>query len=220
MRPQMETSSAQENPAPHQEAKEPPTAPCEALALVDYDNVRTIRRESSALDYQTNLETIVDRIADALPPDTRIDRVSIRLYGGWIDAFNRVTPHGESLRRNLGAARSRRRGTSFSAEIAYSPAALSGEVLRGTLRRKPCEGFFYQKMVDSMLCLDAVHFAEYMPTIVASDDDDVFIGALVASKRGVYPVSLLRSRATGKGLNDHLAGTYRLKLVNAFGDSA
>lgn len=186
----------------------------EAIALVDYDNVRLHRREDTEAAHEENLEDIVARLATYAKSEIRPREIALRLYDGWVSATNQLTQRANRVLKSLGAARVRREGITFRAEMVFAPALAPTRRLVGTFRHQA--GTPVQKMVDSMLCLDAIYFSEISATMIASDDDDIFVGALAASARRSSAIHLLRARPIGEGLNDNLASDHALVIRPIF----
>lgn len=175
--------------------------------LVDYDNVRPLQ-ERTLGDVTLNLEILVDGLVGICRSFVYpIDELLLRLYGGWIDEDGRLTRNAEWILSTLGRHRGRRDGIRVSPRIITSLAHLPGEILVGTVRSRTSPP--RQKMVDGIITVDAMYFAEQADWIllVVSDDDDLVPAALVASittSRSNSFVYWARKRLVGGGLNDPL----------------
>lgn len=173
----------------------------ETHALVDFDNARPSQRDARAMEVEGDLLAVV-RCAVALcrvhVPNTT--DLTIRLYGGWLCQRGQFTSRANRLLGCLSAARSRFNGIRVHADLALGLAAGGHSRLTGTLRtdRTPIE----QKMVDTLLAMDAIHFASGGPIIILSDDDDFVPPLLACSSFRQGAVIACRERAGGRGLND------------------
>jgi hypothetical protein len=175
------------------------------FALVDYDNVRG-RDEDNERDVESNLLEIVPRVvAEAGREFQRPRELLLRIYGGWIDEKGQRTRRGEWVLVGLTWYRGRSGPTIVKPALVTSLACRPADTLVGTARQTP--GGLRQKMVDSMVAVDARHFARDLESqvIVYSDDDDLVPGLLSATAH-THPVRMhwLRHRKVGSGMNDHL----------------
>lgn len=182
----------------------------QAFALVDYDNVKTTRRESARLDVHSNLNEIVESIA-AVRRDYswQVGEIVIRLYGGWISESGQYTQLASWLLSVLGDFRGRRSGVRIRPELATGLISVPEITFLGTHRRN--SGQKLQKLVDSMMAVDLFHLGieSDCPLLVFSNDDDIVPPVLYAATRQ-RPPALLRSRAAGDGLNDHALMPFNL----------
>ena len=178
-----------------------------AVCLVDYDNVRNVRERTMA-DVDLNLDILVERlVAISKTMATTINELLLRLYGGWVDEYGRLTKNAEWILALLSQQRGRRSGVRIKPTLITSLAASPADRLVGTFRSLVTPP--RQKMVDGILTLDAVYFAEQGDWLVfiVSDDDDLVPAALAASGRLVISersICLVRKRLPGEGLNDSL----------------
>jgi hypothetical protein len=168
-------------------------------ALVDYDNAREIRREITASDVQANLDRIASRVAEHAKTYAGALEVRMRLYGGWTDLEGRYTRQAERVMAAVESVRGTRGRVRVMPEVATTLAAAPAYELKGLHRVR--DGIPVQKMVDTVLCIDAVHLGRFGAVAIVSDDDDIMIGALAAGVAG-GTVHLLRERSEGRGLND------------------
>lgn len=180
------------------------------IALVDYDNIKSIRPDKVDADVRYNLEDITECISGHTRRQSGETELVLRLYGGWTHRDGRYTPLAEMLARAVNDIRGLRNGIRVLPEIATSLAAARGHTLRGLLRRN--SGVAEQKMVDSVLCCDTVHFSTRAPVVVVSDDDDVMVGGLAAASGATFPIHLLRRRAVGSGLNDSACELSKVRI--------
>lgn len=178
----------------------------EVISLVDYDNV-CIQRNTTPADVVLNLSEILNNLRHALDAHAfQADELSVRLYGGWIDEKGRYTRVAEWILAELPNQRGLRNGVRMLPRLVTSLAPGPVVSLVGTYRidsKRP-----RQKMVDSMLVVDALHFAEAegQALIMASDDDDFVPVALATSTDAPGSITLLwlRLRNPGDGINDGL----------------
>ncbi len=171
------------------------------IALVDYDNVRLVRREHTSSEVLQNLDEIVERLLDHLERHRPALEVRLRLYGGWTDFRGQYTLQAEWILAAAATLRGLKRRTRILPDVVTALAALPTHQLRGMFRQRPGVPAV-QKMVDTMLCSDAVFLAATTRVIVVSDDDDVMVGGLAAATQHPTQVHLLRRRKAGTGLND------------------
>lgn len=173
-----------------------------ALALVDYDNVR-LQKERTAADVEYNatrlIETLVGAIRSEMPD---VVEVAVRMYGGWVCEAGTFSRNGEWLLAILPNLRGLRFGLRVLPTLVTSPACLPQEMLVGTVRLRSLP--YRQKMVDVLLAVDAMHFAEEggARVLIVSDDDDLVPCALAVAARAETQLLLLRRRPCGDGLND------------------
>ena len=175
------------------------------VALVDYDNVKSELTEYSSRDVLSNLDDIAQQIVGFLPKvPCAEEEVRMRLYGGWIDESGRFTHRASWIMAALGSLERRRGNTIIIPEIVTSLAVRLGRVLIGTYRAHPTPE---QKMVDTMMTVDAIHFASIPDTfvVIASDDDDMVPSIIAGQRQEHRPMSWLRRRKPcGRGPNDKL----------------
>lgn len=181
------------------------------IALVDYDNVRLERREHTASDVLQNLEEIVERLLDHLKRHRPAREVRVRLYGGWTDFRGHYTMQAEWILAAAAALRGLNKQTRVLPDVVTSLSALPRYRLHGMFRQRPGVPAV-QKMVDTLLCCDAVFLGASTKVVVVSDDDDVMVGALAAATQRPAHVQLLRRRKAGSGLNDFVCQGAGLNL--------
>lgn len=171
----------------------------QCFVLVDYDNVKPIN-EGRVDDVEHNLNQIANAAArlrrEHFPT---VHEVVLRLYGGWVGINGKHTYRAGMLTRVLSTARGRRHGTRVSPEIAYSLLCRPAARLVGTLRGPT------QKMVDTMICIDAVFASTQTncPVAVLSDDDDMVPGLIYSGTIRAGAV-YARRRFVGEGMNDSI----------------
>lgn len=174
-----------------------------AIALLDYDNIVDPRTEHGALDVEANLlalrTTLVTHCQHVV---IGLRELNLRIYGGWLTDRGQYTQRGEWLLKYGSIVRGRVEGVRVLPELATSIAACRSMQLIGSYRKRGTSPV--QKMVDTMMAVDALHYVESDAQLVAivSDDDDLVPPALAAvSKRRAY-VHLVRRRCAGHGIND------------------
>jgi hypothetical protein len=134
--------------------------------------------------------------------DAAASDLDVRLYGGWIDEHGRYTQRAGWLLRGLPSLARRRHGVRLFSHLATCLCCSPRATLLGTFR--PIGRSRGQKMVDTMLAIDATHYATSgFPFMVISDDDDLVPALLNARAIGGKVLSVLRYRHSGTGLNDH-----------------
>jgi hypothetical protein len=175
----------------------------EVIVLVDYDNCRVIPREFGYQDVEYNLTSIVRAVTNicrqVIPSATEL---RLRFYGGWIAQDGLYTARAELLLGCLDAVRGLVDGMRLIPELAIGLARYCTENLVGLVRtdRNPPQ----QKMVDTLIAVDALHVSQEFTIAIVSDDDDLVPAAIGVSASGKGPVHLIRRRAEGRGRNDSL----------------
>lgn len=192
----------------------------QAIALVDYDNVDPPRPNRSREDIEIGLDSVTDALVAYVKEQLHgYDELYMRLYGGWLTERNQLTQRGQDVTGAATFCRGLRSGVRVLPILTTSLAVCSDRALIGTFRTG--RGATGQKMVDTMLSVDAIHFSSLgRPCVlIVSDDDDMVPAAISASKRSVSSVHLLRVRENGRGLNDNLCtsagtkiGTHKIQL--------
>lgn len=180
------------------------------IALIDYDNVRSIRPERNLGDVAQNLESIAEQAVLHMSTNTGATEVVLRLYGGWTDRGGRYTQQAEWVLTGCQQIRGLRRRVRVLPELAISLASVGGYTLKGLFRRNGSAA--EQKMVDTVMCCDAVYLARGAAILLMSDDDDVMIGSLAASTETTQSIHLLRRRASGTALNDSICLEKGIKI--------
>ena len=176
-----------------------------AIALVDYDNVRS-KEERTAGDVVINLMEIIPFVvAEAERSLAQPRELLVRMYGGWVNERGHQSQRGQWLLTALAWYRGRRGRVIVKPSLVTSLACRASDILLGTVRESGTG--VRQKMVDAMLGLDALYFARdhSLPVLIVSDDDDLVPAALsVCSLSQAYRVHWLRRRRPDSGLNDRL----------------
>ena len=168
------------------------------------DNVRPPGRESSVDVVEQNLRVMAESLATwaASHAGLRGAEIELRLYGGWLNETAHFTQRGDWLLKRLHAARGLFSGNRVVPVLPLAIAERNSHVLRGLCRSK--SGVQVQKMVDSMICVDLLHYSRTRSGLIvtASDDDDLVPALLAASLSSTTPLRMLRHRAARHGLND------------------
>ncbi len=124
--------------------------------------------------------------------------MDVRLYGGWVTVSNAHSKVATWALQSIANLRGLYGGYRILPSCAFTLAEVPNVPLIGTLRQSG------QKMVDTMICLDILHYAASdASVIVMSDDDDIIPALLVAASRNPRDLRLVRRRAAGVGKNDH-----------------
>ncbi|HEX2830375.1 MAG TPA: hypothetical protein VHP37_28820 [Burkholderiales bacterium] len=175
----------------------------DAVVLVDYDNIKP-SDEITTKDAADNLIQIrawVDQALAQLP--VRIREVQFRIYGGWTDERGGFTRRGNWVLASLSHVRGLLSGVRYLPAL---PTSIAAKQLRLRGLYRSAGAAMIQKMVDTLMAVDAMHFCESEPIVlaIATDDDDLVPALMAASiKTKVCKVCcLLRVRATGAAIND------------------
>ena len=177
------------------------------IALIDFDNIIPTHESRTDLD----LESKIIKLKNTLIRSTNLDETFIELriyiYGGWIDNCGKHTKRFEQLQRNIYILRTREKSHRLIPQLSLAIQSVRDFRLIGTLRQvisKDGKRSFSQKMVDSMMVVDAIYWADKGKTVhIFSDDDDIIPGAMEASRRsplGNY-IYFHRNRDEANGLN-------------------
>lgn len=161
------------------------------IVLVDYDNVKPIRRDRTAADANYNVELIVDAISQTRAQSfSQFKDVRVRFYGGWTDVSGRLLEAAAWVERAASQVRGRRLGGRIIAELALGLFDSEYGPLRGLYR----DGG--QKMVDTLIVSDAVRItlAYEAKVLVASDDEDMLPGLLACHLH--MPKAVIRRSST------------------------
>lgn len=185
-----------------------------AIALVDYDNVRPTQRETNPDFLEMNLTKVTEGVCSVVKMvmGEAVNELVLRLYGGWTQLNGRYSERGDWLLRRISAARGLHQGIRVLPEMALSIEQRRACRLRGLYRPRP--GGTEQKMVDSMICVDLLHFARCLegPIFVASDDDDMVPALLAAVETDTRSVCVLRHRGQGAASNDDHLKSCRVRV--------
>jgi hypothetical protein len=145
------------------------------LVLVDYDNVKVIRKERSPQEVAFNVETIAlsaAHIRERTFPDFK--DVRLRFYGGWTDSTGARLERGAWVSEACEKIRGRRLGGRITAEMAYGLFDSVYSIFYGLYR----DGG--QKIVDTLIVADAIRIAIVYGSrvLIMSDDEDMLPGLL------------------------------------------
>jgi hypothetical protein len=156
------------------------------MALVDYDNVCTAvwpeaHRDDALANLGELLNALTVRVA-SLALDSR--ELAVRLYGGWFDQSGRLTARGGWILDNLPLFRTRMNGLRVLPTLASALVCYPDVKLIGTHRS---DAPLRQKMVDTMLTVDAITLALNVEQFVIVSDDEDFTPAAIASLFGWSP---------------------------------
>ncbi len=188
----MAEARATQKQAPH-----PTLTSHRVSCLIDFFNV--VPRVEAPADVYDALNSIFSALRASVPrPDHGVVELDVRLYGGWVTMSNAHSQAATWILQALAIARGLYGGYRILPSCVFTLAEVPHVPLIGTVRRGG------QKMVDTMICLDLLHFATAdVPVVVMSDDDDMLPALLVAASRGPRDLRLVRRRALGVGKNDH-----------------
>jgi len=184
-----------------------------ACALVDYDNVRLQQKEYSPVDAAAKLLAIRRVLLQHCMSLSVIpDELHIRLYGGWLNERGHYTQRAEWVLSQINTVRGRVNGVRVVPDVVIAIAECGSKPLFGLVRT--IRSLRAQKMVDTMIAVDAIHFADGRsgPLLIVSDDDDIVPPALAARARW-EPVVLFRRRGPGQGLNDGTCESQGVSLL-------
>jgi hypothetical protein len=175
------------------------------VVLVDYDNVKTTE-EKTAGDVLTNLAELIPAVvSEAERALVEPRELLIRVYGGWINELGHQSRRAQWLLTTLSWHRGRRGRMIVKPALVTSLACCASDILLGTIRETGTGT--RQKMVDTMLCIDALYYTQGcgLPVLVVSDDDDLVPAALAsrALSSGAR-FHWMRRRQINSGLNDRL----------------
>jgi hypothetical protein len=192
--------------------------PESAVILVDYDNVRPTREERTAGEVEANLAALIPCTVAEAARVFAVKELAFRLYGGWIDESGVQSHRAQWLITNLDWYRGRHSGTIVKPCLVTALACRPMDPLLGTVRQ--CKTGRRQKMVDTMIVVDAIHFCrdEGLPIMLFSDDDDLLPAALgAASMAPKVQFHWLRRRPVGSALNDAMLTRAMVSLGSASG---
>jgi uncharacterized LabA/DUF88 family protein len=184
----------------------------EAVVLVDYDNILGRRLERSLADAEANLLEIAEVLAgECVNVIPTIHEIELRLYGGWITERGQYSRRAQMLLATLASARKKFHGVMIRPELVFRLAKTAHARFVGTLRehRNPTQ----QKMVDTLMAVDALILSETSAIFLATDDDDLVPAIVAAAIRSPHSAYLVRRRPYGVGLNDGLCRDQRIQFV-------
>lgn len=173
-----------------------------ATALVDYDNITSIK-ERSITDVVTNLSELIPNLVSKiriLVPD--VEEVNFRFYGGWSLRDGQSSQQCVWLLSEMGRFNRRHGSVRAKCRLARELIAQTELSLVGTYR----DGG--QKMVDGMITADLIHLSndKELSLVLVSDDDDFVPGVITGSclRSPKSPLIVLRpKRKKNIPLNDH-----------------
>jgi len=178
-------------------------------ALVDYDNIKIHRRESTIADVESNLVYIVDAIVAACKPSMPDGgELRIRFYGGWINERGYYSQLAEWLLASIRAIRGLHGAWRVMPDLAIALALLPNATLLGSLRTS--QPGLRQKMVDTMFAVDSIYFANQSGghLLLVSDDDDMVPSTLAARKISKNMLIAIRRRPNGAAINDVICNNH------------
>jgi len=184
------------------------------IAFLDYDNVKPAK-DNTKTDVVYNLELLIEKISTfASHKLVRKEELVIRIYGGWINENGQFSQSAEWILSVLSSLRSRKNNLMIKPSLITSAVCMPAEHLKGLVRvnTRPMR----QKMVDSLLTVDALHIAQYVDnTIFIVSDDDDFVPCAIALSQGIKSnnVHLLRVREAGCALNDKILRKAGVNIV-------
>lgn len=164
------------------------------ITLVDYDNVAQLE-EKSRSDQFLNLDFIAELCSKACADIVDGSRVTVRLYGGWVQEDGTYTERSNWLFSQLHLFRQRVLGKYLLPQLALGLLDLPHLELRGSLRGQKRR----QKMVDTLLCTDLVTLSrneQYDQVYVFSSDDDMVPGIVqYASITAQRPLTVMCAKS-------------------------
>ncbi len=172
-----------------------------AVVLVDYDNLKPID-ERATKDVTDNLIQIREWIAVALPSvPIKVKEVSLRIYGGWTDEKGAMTLRANWALASLSKIRGLVNGVRY---LPLLPTSIAAKVIRLKGLYRLSRAVPEQKMVDTLMAVDALHYCEGEPIVlaIATDDDDLVPVLLAASEKPCKACCLFRFRKKGEAIND------------------
>lgn len=191
--------------------------------LVDYFNLlddSAFSKVAGAPHIERNLVVLFERLDRALQGASgqKLCEVTVRLYGGWTQVPVKArgqtkSPTAMIISGCLHKYRIRVGGLSFRPELALATGSYPALELVGTLRTG--EHKLGQKMVDTSIAVDAIHYSqrEHEAVVIVSNDDD-FVPACLAARRITDRIHFLRPpSATHPRLNDLLLRKAQVTLA-------
>lgn len=181
------------------------------LVLADFDNFRNKNRNSD-FDFEISVSKIKSAIAKVEKAITN-EEILVRLYGGWLNEFGKFTPRAQILLRFLPDLRTRIGRKIVKSELALG---ILGSSPRENIRCLHLSSQNKQKMVDTLISVDAVKSSEYTELVVFSKDTDLLPPILEAShsKR----IILVTSKCEAIDSNIVLLNSKNILLMNTLGE--
>lgn len=175
------------------------------LCLIDYDNARSVT-DYDISDMDQNISLIISAVSNLVTSHfPGQDEIHLRLYGGWLNDRGQYTRNAQWLLTILPRVRGRHKHLLILPDLALALAAYPRYQIMGTFRKRNNKPS--QKMVDTMIVLDALHYSKQSSDglVVWSDDDDIAPAMLVASQLATNGTKLMlgRRRLCGEGVNDN-----------------
>jgi hypothetical protein len=172
----------------------------QVFALIDYDNVKPIKREKTSLDVEENITRIASQVSQEVRnthPNT--GDLYLRLYGGWTDRKSNFTMPCNWIFSTLPRLRTRLNGMRIHPDAVVTNFECRMQRYSGLYR----DGG--QKMVDTLIVADLLTLtSQYTcPVMLASDDEDMVPG-LVACGRERSRLTLMRTKPLGEAMNDNI----------------
>lgn len=174
--------------------------------FVDWDTARRIVRADARRGRRSLVERAIGAIQDSLADllmarhPNGVFRVTMRVYHGWHRGLTATEDWQKFEEFRLAFRTGRTIGkVSFAPEIEYGHQMLCNSRrgrLMDTVRRRQ-DGLDEQKMVDTALISDILHYTRYKDgdmVIVVGDDDDLLPGVFTAEAWGM-PIFVARLRA-------------------------
>ncbi len=175
----------------------PPVFRPPRFALVDFNNLcDSMRTESQVQDGLELAAQLLDEIV-GLDHEGPPEDVEVRFYGGWRSRSGVTTEHGAWMLRNLRRVRGLRTAIRLIPQIALGPVWDGSVELVGLYKGKE------QKMVDTLMAVDAIHLAgrpDVAQLILVTDDDDLVPAGLAIADHTSAQLTWLRPREVA--LND------------------
>jgi uncharacterized LabA/DUF88 family protein len=179
-------------------------------ALVDYDNVKLIRREYTDADVEFNILEIARAVVSCLKTsDPTLVELDIRFYGGWNTQNRAPTDLGQRVFRCVDAARTKLYGVTVRPSVATAPFSCPMATLWGFVRTD--SGRKRQKMVDTLMVVDAMSLIGVDSTALVSDDQDM-LPALVACHLSSGKIVCLRGNPHGTYFFDDILKLHGIAL--------
>lgn len=161
----------------------------EVVALVDWDNVAGLRRAADDVGYELR-ERLVDLVVGTFGSATELE---VRCYSGWFQPNGALTGQGQAIRSRLSGLTGRIRNLAVRFEYADGMIASGAPGLFPLLVDRECRCVHKtpireQKMVDTLMAVDAMYLAEFtqIGLVTVSDDVDLAPGLAMASMQRAF----------------------------------
>lgn len=169
-----------------------------AYALVDYDNIRLVRNEFH-LDHMEHSLGFIREAVSKLCKKIDSAEIVVRIYGGWIDEEGNYTKRASLLLRCLNSYRGVVNSVRVRFELAETIIAKKVGLVC-LFNSKSNE----QKMVDTMIAVDAIFLHSDYNVIIMSNDEDVIPPVFALKKHQSDSISVLVRRDLKKQYNTQL----------------